>query len=1383
VVAAWNSGGLLHHKRLGGDWPFLPITGGLMLDVTPPSESPYRLLIFHFGARSTATAPADEPLLDSEAQAYLSKLTSNFNNILQELSNPNPPDPAETLGGAGGATDRHLAFRVQRTLLDSDGDGLSDIWELENGFSSPTLFDTDGDGTPDYDPASLVDPNADTDKDGIRNEEDAVPYDKNLTWGLTPECHYALLRLPLAAGGTEYRAYNTGIFLNNHGRIAFRRENVAPSLNTILCTWKPGETTVTESTLATGDEGLVIGLSDQDTSGVIYFQNLDSLDSDESWVTYTVNRWTIGGARAPLIEPDFDPPLVPTAPLNGNYDFSRFSSYAGLDGGLAGVNGTGEVFSNAYLARTEETEGDGEPWTLSLRRGSIFTDGDWISWRGSQAVTGAAYDPLGQGILVNFNEPTGIRVAAHRFYAFSRGGNVFGIVTWLYPGASQEENDDTFEHSPYWGDNSGTSEAVTGLPLNTVLGLYSQNDWSPEPVTPLTGPSGAQFRAPYRPGPLFFNGAEFVLRTSAGGPWKRVTARHWSGSPSQLPEFTSLASTPLVPAPFLINNRGEVLHNGNGGISVWRNGKTTPLSALTADPAAGSLAPESINDQGVIAAIVPGTSTSVPVLLLPVEILADTNRDGQISALDSAGRDQWTKTRGAIYAVNFDRDRTTGTNPDAINFADDASVDFEHYSIDNADDEMDITPFKIRRFSALPAGYKVYLSVPEEEDRKAVHIYKKILSGEQAIWGGGLWTGGSSTPPPWVATDPVPNDNFIEITPHVVGPVQGSPEYTIFGIEGLLLRGMNCPGGSLQFPRPGQTPNVESHPGLFSGEIEISVEVRNAANALVGKDTIRLRVAPWLGISHAEPSQEVWVASAEPGNPSFPSETAAFRIATLAGQYTGLGHSGQLHDESDLSNPNVIGSIWFQDHAEIGYTQRPGGSKTHLVFRVPYNRGATAGASIQPTWPKTRLLKKDTGIFQIGLPQGPNTSPHAFTGNYGGNLEFLPPSTSNPFGVTVMGTNACDTMRTFLEAQEFQFAPLKSLSSINVDWLSVGHIDEICSFQPGGRVLMADSKMGVDLLNGIPAGDRAKRVLFATSPDTFTGTLSASTTSGNLRRIYTGIQHAALNHQFNYIRIYDGSAAGHVAKVQMGNGFVDVLDENPLSGPGTGTLPAIWYSGSNMKEYRERAEGSNAAVPIGVWRQGFWPQTNDKYVLVKDPKRWAQAQPASSLPWYDGIPAVITVHEVLADADFVDFNTGACENTLQDCKLNLEILAGNQTLLFIYVPTLFFGEKGTGASASYAKDAELPVQVGTYYRGAIAFNPGPANLQPLAGALYVPRQFGPVNDAGEDVFENKISTDVGGQVFFTDDWSAYHRRTGEVHCGSIVKRSIPSNDWWRSVAP
>ena len=77
---------------------------------------------------------------------------------------------------------------------------------------------------------------------------------------------------------------------------------------------------------------------------------------------------------------------------------------------------------------------------------------------------------------------------------------------------------------------------------------------------------------------------------------------------------------------------------------------------------------------------------------------------------------------------------------------------------------------------------------------------------------------------------------------------------------------------------------------------------------------------------------------------------------------------------------------------------------------------------------------------------------------------------------------------------------------------------------------------------------------------------------------------------------------------------------------------------------------------------------------------------------------------------------------------------------------------------------------------ASAFNPGAANLQSVVNTLYVPRQYAPLNEFSQDIFEEQIKTLLGNNVEFVDTWM-YHILIGEIHCGSNVKRQ-PITNWW-----
>ena len=86
-------------------------------------------------------------------------------------------------------------------------------------------------------------------------------------------------------------------------------------------------------------------------------------------------------------------------------------------------------------------------------------------------------------------------------------------------------------------------------------------------------------------------------------------------------------------------------------------------------------------------------------------------------------------------------------------------------------------------------------------------------------------------------------------------------------------------------------------------------------------------------------------------------------------------------------------------------------------------------------------------------------------------------------------------------------------------------------------------------------------------------------------------------------------------------------------------------------------------------------------------------------------------------------------------------------------------------------------------RSVVAFTPGLANLQVVAGNLYFPMQFGPRDDTG-DIFESATGARLPTAVF-ADDWDHYHRNEGEVHCASATKRQFlksgdPLWNWWEA---
>ena len=175
----------------------------------------------------------------------------------------------------------------------------------------------------------------------------------------------------------------------------------------------------------------------------------------------------------------------------------------------------------------------------------------------------------------------------------------------------------------------------------------------------------------------------------------------------------------------------------------------------------------------------------------------------------------------------------------------------------------------------------------------------------------------------------------------------------------------------------------------------------------------------------------------------------------------------------------------------------------------------------------------------------------------------------------------------------------------------------------------------------------------------------------------------------------------------------------------------------------------------------YWPHApkeDDNLVFVKDTLRW---KPGGT--WSDveltfvpsGVPAFITVNEILGSNDFLEYNQNL---------VPLIAASVDPAIQPIGLPSLFF----------YATDA--PGLGRTSYAGALI--PAAINLQWTAGGVAaVAKQFGPRNAANEDVFEKNLCAILGANTVFMNDWLSFHLMRGEVHCGSAAERT-PEPSWW-----
>ena len=693
-----------------------------------------------------------------------------------------------------------------------------------------------------------------------------------------------------------------------------------------------------------------------------------------------------------------------------------------------------------------------------------------------------------------------------------------------------------------------------------------------------------------------------------------------------------------------------------------------------------------------------GVSDPFTFVAFRLDMDVDADRSGTVDDdADEAHEQEATIARGAIYTVNYDRDgvRTDGSGtpiPDAIHFADNGDPIEEDFVIDNTADTLDMAPVVVRGLGVeLPPELQVYLRFPEPTDSGKIHLFKQIMAGERAILGSATAVG---------STTEIDITRWLNsASPDFIGDAEGA---MTFGVEGLFFKNDGA---------------INTYRGYF----ELVLEVRLSGSILFS-DMIRMKVAPWIMLPDTQPSMEVWAMDAGVYNETFRYDSAADP------GYYGMDHSGQLCALGPCPTASDTLTPWLQDQIEIGYYQRPGGPPTHCVFRLPHFRDITLP---QPGWPLTNLLQPDVGVFQLGINLGGGD------GDFGGNLQLTPPTVDNPLGKIVAGRDMSNGLLTFLSSQEVQMPVV-----IPVEWLNVGHIDEIFGFtNDSNRVVIASPILAFNRLEDIDPANRGKSVFFAEGIEPIDGSVSAD--SADAKRIETGIDHTS--DSWNFIRIFEdggSGAAGQVAHIShRGNGYLEV-DEvwNTTSKvvPGSGAAHFIM----------EYLSMDTAAPSHSGWF--IRPQTGDRYVLVEDTKHWR-----------NGTPALITVAEVLADNDLFELNTVDIAWTIDDIRATLSREIGPGPT-FVEVPVIYIGNRmgfDTGGSA-------------------LAFTPGLANFQVVNHQLYFPRQFGPLDIAtGQDIFEGETRRLLPDAVFL-DDWDYYHVYSGEVHCGTSVRRQILTHDWW-----
>jgi hypothetical protein len=684
-----------------------------------------------------------------------------------------------------------------------------------------------------------------------------------------------------------------------------------------------------------------------------------------------------------------------------------------------------------------------------------------------------------------------------------------------------------------------------------------------------------------------------------------------------------------------------------------------------------------------------------------VDVDMDSNRSGAVSQAydDDDGEETWewgdpgTGKTGPIIVFNNDNDDRAAGN---------AELDAKNDVVDGADDVNDLATIEIRRLMIrqLPTGWSVYLKV---SDQSRARIFDARRATGTAIIGPG------GTPAALGADKVIPDPISVDLT---------------YGIE------------ATGYPTPAFGTTT-----AFDGLFDLILEVRDAADVPFAEDRIEVRVAPFVLNENRHRTRKLYATD----------------------RYT--PQLDDIRNAIGAANVEVVATVWdpwVQDEFEIGFSQSPE-SFIHVVADLKrgnplnqyfHNNIVRTAAPPPPPHPFT------ISTHNLGHIDVPGTTRSA---DFGGNLELSPPVTDRltgkqfPTGRIILGSNLgrgappADLMRDFLERQTAQMPPIE----LNVDWLGVGHVDEVMAVVPWGgggttpvsndfKVVIADTDLAKSLIAPLPPHTPMFYKGDSSNGDVTSSTVSAVTDTSQSFPIDKWAGGA--------IRIYECPA---VVGVPTGLDRVRRVTGNTAD---TISFEPPWA----------------APLPAGC-----------KYVVVETALyHWPDDHyPATLLD----IPALITTSEFLNNDDLgYPFGNGAnmaAKNTDIQAHLFTDTSTPYNNVLkqlidgmslrpdqIIRVPVLFYANRVGGA-----------------IKKAFAMTPDATNFQVFDNHLLVPKPFAARNAAGVDVFEkeirDKLQTSVGLTasgltVHFIDDWGI-HVGHGETHCSTNGLRLAPTTpEWW-----
>lgn len=526
------------------------------------------------------------------------------------------PGPAPSGGASapsGGAQTSGPANQppLNITSLDSDGDGLSNAREQALG-TDPMNADSDGDDTVDG--------------------EDGWPLDKELSFPRVPESNYAVIEI---TNGTEPPGLSlTHLGISDKGEVLFRRGTNAYAL------WKGGEMTTLPTTGDPGEtfkwthinkEGVIVGIKTVDdksrivtlyqgqiTERDIYYGNIPQEATGDAWVRF--NAHVSGSVLvSPLITSDRT--VYAMSSSGGNKVYNVQSQYPPLPAGT--------LLSLGYGYEGVQKS---SPFNTTPLNGAHY-------FRTATYTQSAAQWNIYDTLIEYTHPPYSYSLRPHDLISANSHGVVLGspiVSKYTYDGPTLVSFTGTSPaNNTLVFDNGNLVNLVEVAGSDSTYAIANAvNDSEQDPI--IAGYSNLPFR--------------LALWAKRNNAWKRIYDPDKGGSK-------------INGNPGKINKRGQMLGGFSSpnqpGVSgrLVQNGRVVDLNKRNGTHQITSVS--HLSENGMIVATgrrnEQPSGPSLDLLLVPVEMIVDGNRDGEMSFDDAVG--DWTTVQKPYrFWVNDDQD-------------------------------------------------------------------------------------------------------------------------------------------------------------------------------------------------------------------------------------------------------------------------------------------------------------------------------------------------------------------------------------------------------------------------------------------------------------------------------------------------------------------------------------------------------------------------------------------------------------------------------------------------------------------------------------------------------------------------------------------------------